>query len=375
VRNWNTCLVFHEWDQEKARLIAAIHLFVVCPVEEFSSIPLALNLAVCGTLGSLLLLGVEYFGGMRRTALAALALAGMSLTGAAGLYAVGMTREWTWPLAALGALAVAGSSLGSDRVRDLITRTFIRPAGLFTLVLATGIAATFYVTWGSKPEDNIANLAFHESVGYHMLPELVGVTDAGRELPLCAYDDSPAFDRQELSVIDLAQYEHQIIRIAEPSPRSNCHGWVYFNGQYAVRSRDVDTILTDNGYSEIDRPAAGDLAIYRNSAREITHTAIVRMVREDGAVFCESKWGPLGVYLHPVAVQPYGPDFHYYRSERNGHQVTVLPATSREADSSPLALDDGPLDPLPLISTAHTKPARRQVYERPTLRVPGQRRT
>jgi hypothetical protein len=214
-----------------------------------------------------------------------------------------------------------------------------------------------------------------------MLPALLAVTDAGRELPLCAYDDSPSFDQQELSVINLQQYQHQIIRIAEPSPRSNCHGWVYLGGQYAVRSRDVDTILSDNGYAVVKQPAAGDLAIYRNPTGDITHSAVVRMVREDGMAFCESKWGPLGVYLHPVAVQPYGPDYHYYRSERTGHLVTVLPTTSHESEGSPLAAglplteEAGPLDPLPLLSTSRVNPARRPVYDRPTLRVPGQRRT
>jgi len=40
----------------------------------------------------------------------------------------------------------------------------------------------------------------------------------------------------------------------------------------------------------------------------------------------ESKWGPLGRYLHPPECQPWGGHFSYYRSSRDGHQLRIVTA-------------------------------------------------
>ena len=274
----------------------------------------------------------------------------------------------------LAVVAIAGVAIRSSHVRQGFDR-LVQPVSLWSLALAGSVAAAFFVIWGAAPVTNMNDLPAPSAVAYHLIPTVVAITDTGRELPLCAYDDTDTLLLEEQNIINLEQYAHQIIRIAEPSARANCHGWVYVGGQYAVRSRDVNSILSDNGYGAVADPAVGDLAIYSAGNDEITHTALVRIVREDGSVVCESKWGPLGVYLHPVAVQPYGSHIKYYRSERGNHLVTVLPTTSRPTEESPLALAHDPLDPLPLLSATRLKPTRRPIYERPAVRVPGQRKT
>jgi hypothetical protein len=169
-----------------------------------------------------------------------------------------------------------------------------------------------------------------------------------------------------------------LIRLAPPTVESNCHGWVYTGGRFAVRSRDVQAILDDNSYSMVAGPQAGDLVIYRDANHQIAHTGLVRLVKEDGSVIVESKWGPLGVYLHPVLAQPYGSRFAYYRSRRDGHLLAVLPSFSLPPVEETLARGDlpAPEDAAdPVYSAARGKPVKRQIYERPTIRVPGQRKT
>jgi hypothetical protein len=42
-------------------------------------------------------------------------------------------------------------------------------------------------------------------------------------------------------------------------------------------------------------------------------------VAEGQPVLVESKWGNLGVFLHPADKTPYGTEFTFYRSARSGH--------------------------------------------------------
>jgi hypothetical protein len=344
-------------------------------VEHSSLISLALHFAIGGVACSLVLFATEYYGGSRRTSVMALLLAGVLLLAATGMHFAGFSVEWTVPLPLLATLTLAGLLMRVSAVREMASR-IAHPLTMWSLVLVASIAAAVFVLGGANPPPDANDLPLPTVTGFHYIPTVVAVTDTGRELPLCAYDETDSLHREELSILQLEQYAHQIIRIAEPATRSNCHGWVYCGGQYAVRSRDVDAILTDNGYEAVTKPAVGDVAIYRTAGNEVAHTGLVRLVREDGSVICESKWGPLGVYLHPVACQPYGAYHTYYRSQRGSHLVTVLPTTSRPADDgAPLASADDSLDPLPMLSATPAKPTRRPIYERPSLRVPGQRRT
>lgn len=120
-----------------------------------------------------------------------------------------------------------------------------------------------------------------------------------------------------------ARLDEQVIRIAQPSDVSNCHGWVFTGGQFLLSGDDVDLILKENGYAEAHEPHPGDVVIYRQGGA-VSHTALVRYVTEGQPVLAESKWGTLGVFLHPTDKSPYGTDYAFYRSPRRGHLLVGL---------------------------------------------------
>lgn len=118
----------------------------------------------------------------------------------------------------------------------------------------------------------------------------------------------------------------QIIRRAGPSDVSNCHGWVFTGGQFLLSGEDVELVLKENGYAEAHEPSPGDIVIYR-MAGAVSHTALVRYVAEGQPVLAESKWGILGVFLHPTDKTPYGTDYTFYRSPRRGHLLVGVGGT------------------------------------------------
>src|SRR5262249_10677123 len=91
---------------------------------------------------------------------------------------------------------------------------------------------------------------------------------------------------------------------------------------FHVRSTYVDKILEDNGYSTAAKPQAGDAIVYRNEFGIIVHTGVVRLANGD-SVLIESKWGPLGRFLHAPADQAYSTRWIFYRSPRNGHVLRI----------------------------------------------------
>ena len=173
--------------------------------------------------------------------------------------------------------------------------------------------------------------------------EVCGVTDRGRAITLFAFEVRQPLEEIEDAMLTARHYAHQIIQVAEPSERSNCHGWVFADGRFGVPSEQVDMILADNGYRLVDAPREDDVVVYRNSGGDVLHTGVVQLVTDEGLVLVESKWGPLGVFLHPVAIQPYGIDFGYYRTSRPNHRLIIsdipagepAPQSARRAQTSP----------------------------------------
>jgi hypothetical protein len=161
------------------------------------------------------------------------------------------------------------------------------------------------------------------------------LTDRGCEILLFEFEMRHSLEELEEGLLTSRDYAHQIIQILEPSKQANCHGWVFADGQFGVPSEQVDVILADNGYRAVDRPRENDLAVYRNIAGDILHTGVVQLVSDEGLVLVESKWGPLGVFLHPAAVQPYGANFGYYRTSRPNHRLRISNVPADEASSKP----------------------------------------
>ena len=151
------------------------------------------------------------------------------------------------------------------------------------------------------------------------------ITDQGQQLPLYrwAVDDAKYENYVASSASRIAALHDAIIERARPSREANCHGWVFTGGQFLLRGRGVEQILSDNGYSSTERPVPGDLVIYRDASGEILHTGLVRGVLDDGTVIVESKWGLDGRYLHRPEAQPYSSSFFYYHTPRATHLIKI----------------------------------------------------
>lgn len=167
----------------------------------------------------------------------------------------------------------------------------------------------------------------------HPIEGTVAYTDKGRVLELQAPDEirtSTEMDEMEHSVLEQMIGDKPVIRLHGPDDRTNCHGWVFTGGKNWLPTDQVETILEDNGYRPVTTPALGDLAIFRDpNSNQVTHTSIVRILG-GGSPIVESKWGWMGVFLHPVDQSCYGTNFTYYHTERENHLVAT-----RKPEKSP----------------------------------------
>jgi len=165
------------------------------------------------------------------------------------------------------------------------------------------------------------------------------VTDRGHRVALRETldpHDSQVLGEMEAKFLANSSLRDQVMRVAGPDERSNCHGWVFTGGRYVMIGSDIERILEDNGYTPQDRPQPGDLVVYRSNAG-IEHSGVVQYVTDGEPVLVKSKWGNLGVYLHPVNQSPYGSTFTFYRSPRKGHLLSTTPTTASDPSSSPMA--------------------------------------
>jgi hypothetical protein len=127
----------------------------------------------------------------------------------------------------------------------------------------------------------------------------------------------------EAKVLGSVNHGGHVIRNGPPSDGSNCHGWVFTGGRFLLTDGDVERILKENGYEEVEHPRTGDVVVYR-AGSGITHTAVVRYVTEGQPVMVEGKWGAFSVFLHPADRSIYGTDYTFHRSPRPGHLLAGL---------------------------------------------------
>jgi hypothetical protein len=104
-----------------------------------------------------------------------------------------------------------------------------------------------------------------------------------------------------------------------PDRQSDCHGWVFADGRFIIKSESVNRILEDNGYQRVDEPNAGDLIVYRDEKDAVVHTGTVKATGDRGFVLIESKWGFINCFWHEPEQQPYSQRYAYFRSQRQGH--------------------------------------------------------
>jgi hypothetical protein len=153
---------------------------------------------------------------------------------------------------------------------------------------------------------------------------LRGNTDSGKPIQLferqITKDDFiNCMERYRSSLLAVSQ---KAMLRAQPSVQSNCHGWVFAQGQHIVKGEDVQLILNDNSYTQVSKPQPNDIAVYRGAECVILHTGVVRGSLE-GAIMVESKWGMGSIYLHIAEEQPYSQDITYYRTDRPSHDILI----------------------------------------------------
>jgi hypothetical protein len=248
--------------------------------------------------------------------------------GAAGaiLWIVRQPIEVVGPVLAFGVVSLAAYATQAAVVRRWANR-IVEPLGIWTLLLlASPLFALGYARHVNRP-DPLAVFLDDPGPSVQTDPNAPrAVTDLGREVELFHFGGEHALDAMENALIELERYTLEVIRIQEPNPASNCHGWVFTGGAFCVAGEQADVILADNGYQPVEQAKGGDLIVYRDSSGLPSHIGVVCFVDADGMVLVESKWGPLGVFLHTPEMQPYGRHFGFWRSPRLGHRLRGLDA-------------------------------------------------
>jgi hypothetical protein len=292
-------------------------------------------MVLSSTAAGLVLLGaVRALVAGRSVGLRLAATAGCALAPAVGLATVGFPSAAALPAGLVGVLGIGLALVGSGpaawasaRLRPL-ARPGVQAAALAVGggVLLVGSFARFEMAEQAVAD---ADAAFMDEVTWKPpLREAAGQvagTDAGRPVTLwepLTVRPGPATAAAERRALDPPTNIGRMIRTGPADDTSNCHGWVFTGGRYWLTPEGVEAILADNGYRPVSDPHAGDLAIYR-SAGSIAHTAVVRSVA-GGLVLLEGKWGWMGVFLHAPQNSPYGQEYAYYRSARDGHLLAGL---------------------------------------------------
>ncbi|NLF70294.1 MAG: hypothetical protein GX575_14740 [Candidatus Anammoximicrobium sp.] len=253
-----------------------------------------------------------------------------SCLGVASAVLWGLHQPWAivGPVLALGAATLAVCTVQTALARRWANRLY-GPVSIWTLLLVVSpLFSLLYARHVNKADPRSVLLAAPDPTIRKEPTDPRAVTDQGREIELFHYGSVHSLERLETAVIELAGFSYEVIRIQGPSPDSNCHGWVFTGGLYCVASEQVDAILTDNGYRPVEQAEGGDLIIYSDDSGLPAHSGVVRFVTEDGRVLVESKWGPLGVFLHAPETQPFSRQFSFWRSPRAGHRLHVLPMAS-----------------------------------------------
>jgi hypothetical protein len=295
---------------------------------EASAVTLAvLWVCVGGTLLSVLFLWLEFHSGQELSrplsGIFSAAFFGTAVT----LWLAGNSADVFVPFVLLATFCLAVRAAYSQRVRHFAKR-HAKPKLIWGLVLlASGVTSAYLTLHINAPDPSNGFPGNSESVVLDV-EGIEALTDTGRKIGLFHFGESETVEDLERTTLAADLFAHQIIRLGNPDEVSNCHGWIFTGGQYGVHGRFVETILADNGYVEVPEALAGDVVIYRTAEGEITHTGVVRLMGADGLKLVESKWGIIGVYIHPPEATPFGSNFSFYRSPRKGHLLRLPPDSS-----------------------------------------------
>lgn len=243
---------------------------------------------------------------------------------------------WHLPvLAVMSAILIAARLSVGRGWLGRITRTCAHPVFLGAALMACGIGLFAIASVESEPPtddiDDILRDIDGESTRYFQpVDGLNATTDAGTSIPILRITNARAemLARADRRLADGIVHRESLIRVADSSAHTNCHGFVFTGGLCWVASDSVETILKENKYEPIDWPSVNDIVIYRDYAGKIVHTGLVRSIWSEGRILIESKWGSLGTFLHCVEHSVYGKKWNFYRSQRTSHVLLGLPGFS-----------------------------------------------
>lgn len=286
----------------------------------FTLLPPAVGLFVFGTLSLL----------APRVAVAwRLAVGGLAATAGYALPGVfDVTTDATRPIACLTATAVVAAAVRVTPLTDWL-RTPLGYGSVFAVAGLIGLAGTFvHYEQATDAADDMASV---DRLSY--TPERVEAgdvhltTDRGYSIPVCraARPRTRAeVNKRSRETLAAARIGDAAILRDSADEETNCHGWLFTGGRYIVPGAAVEQILQDNGYEPVPTAAVGDLVVYRGSAGEVLHTAVVRYVAPGRPPMVEGKWGWMGVYLHAADECSYGQQYTFYRSHRDGDLLRGL---------------------------------------------------
>ena len=286
-------------------------------------------LGVGGSLLALVGLWIELRGGHRYGSILTGILLPLFVLAAIVSWVAGQPMGVVGPFLALSAACLAAGAMRSSVVRKWAR--LLGPRLIWGLLLVVSpIFSVVYAYCRANSFSQFAGIEYLNEVAAVDLADVCVETDLGRKIDVFIYSQSEGAEAAEDTTLSDDRLAHEVIRLAGPDPACNCHGWVFTGGKYGVPGENVDAILSDNGYTIVRDAEEADLVVYRDLAGEVLHSGLVRLVGADGLILVESKWGPLGLYLHPPEAQPWGHNITYYRSPRQGHLLKMSPAVKAE---------------------------------------------
>lgn len=101
---------------------------------------------------------------------------------------------------------------------------------------------------------------------------------------------------------------HPSARLRSLSATYNCFGMAFASRRTCIDATEVQMILDDDGYVQIESKDVqpGDIVLYFDAEREISHVAVVvchkpDIANADWKTTVLSQWGADGEYLHDIA--------------------------------------------------------------------------
>jgi hypothetical protein len=86
---------------------------------------------------------------------------------------------------------------------------------------------------------------------------------------------------------------YQVSVVLRDQFHADCHGLTFLGGKFWLDNRDVDTVLKDGGWRNVDEEDVreGDIAIYRNESGRVVHSALVAERDTKGRILVLTKSG------------------------------------------------------------------------------------